>query len=130
MSDVTADFQAHKESGVPSAQTGSLRRVRRIGCAVLGLQLAGFLAWSAIQYSRFALTSDFATYNQAWFLIAHGHLVPYDTVQRFQFWRNHGELLCYPLALLYWVWPHGLTLLWLQDLCVTGAEVVAFTWAC
>ena len=121
MSDVTADSQAHKES---------LRRVRRIGCAVLGLQLAGFLAWSTIQYSRFALTSDFATYNQAWFLIAHGHLVPYDTVQRFQFWRNHGELLCYPLALLYWVWPHGLTLLWLQDLCVTGAEAVAFTWVC
>ena len=119
MSDVTADSQAHR-----------LRRVRRIGCAVLGLQLAGFLAWSTIQYSRFALTSDFATYNQAWFLIAHGHLVPYDTVQRFQFWRNHGELLCYPLALLYWVWPHGITLLWLQDLCVTGAEAVAFIWVC
>ena len=131
MSKVTAITTAHVVPGEPPRPLGApLRRVRRIGYAVLGLQLAGFLAWSTIQYSRFALTWDFATYNQAWYLIAHGHLLPYDTIQRFQFWHNHGELLWYPLALLYWAWPHGVTLLWLQDLCLTGAEVVAFTWVC
>ena len=36
----------------------------------------------------------------------------------------------WPLALLYWVWPHAVTLLWVQDFCIVGAEAVAFTWLC
>jgi hypothetical protein len=130
MSDVTADSLAHKESGMPSAQTGSLCRVRRIGYAVLGLQLAGFLVWSTILYQRFALTSDFAQYHQAWFLIAHGNLDPRDTEPGFLFWQNHSEFLLWPVALLYWIWPHAVLLLWLQDSCVVLAEYVAFSWLC
>jgi hypothetical protein len=125
---VAAPPQAAPEP--PPAPADPLRLVRRIGYAVLGLQLVGFLAWSTILYSRFALTSDFSIYNQAWFLIAHGHLNPFDTVQGFPFWQSHCEFVMWPLALLYWVWPHGVTLLWLQDLCVVGAEAVAFTWLC
>jgi uncharacterized membrane protein len=112
------------------ASAGPLRRVRRIGYVVLGVQLACFLAWSTILYSRFALTFDFAVDNQAWFMIAHGHLDPSSSVQGFPTWQDHSEFLLWPLALLYWVWPHGVTLLWLQDLCVVGAEAVAFTWLC
>lgn len=107
-----------------------LRRVRRIGYSVLGLQWAGFLIWSSILYRRFSLTPDFAQYQQAWYLIAHGHLNPYDTMGRFLFWQNHAEFVMWPLSLLYWVWPHGITLLWLQDTAVVGAELVAFTWLC
>ncbi len=129
MSDVTADSLARKESGMPSAQTGSLCRVRRIGYAVLGLQLACFLVWSTILYQRFALTFDFAINHQAWWQVAQGNLDPY-TIEGFAFWQDHSEFILWPLALLYWVWPHGVTLLWLQDLCVVGAEVVAFTWLC
>jgi hypothetical protein len=121
---------ARAEPGAPQAPAGPLRRVRRIGYAVLGLQLVCFLAWSTLLYRRFALTFDFSMYYQAWFLIAHGNLDPMSTVAGHAFWRNHTELLMWPLALLYWVWPHGVTLLWLQDICVAGAEAVAFTWLC
>ena len=114
----------------PPGPGGSLRRLRRIGCLVLAAKLAGFAVWSALLYHRFALTPDFAQYQQAWYLIAHGHLNPYDTVGNFTFWQNHAEFLMWPIALLYWVFPSGLTLLWLQDIGVVGAELVAFLWIC
>jgi hypothetical protein len=107
-----------------------MRAVRRAGWVVLALKLAAFAAWSALLYRRFALTPDFAQYQQAWYLIAHGHLNPYDTVGNFAFWQNHAEFMMWPLALLYWVFPHGVLLLWLQDLGVVGAELVAFGWLC
>ena len=97
---------------------------------MLAAKLAGFAVWSALLYHRFALTPDFAQYQQAWYLIAHGHLNPYDTVGNFTFWQNHAEFLMWPIALLYWVFPSGVTLLWLQDIGVVGAELVAFLWIC
>ena len=36
----------------------------------------------------------------------------------------------WPLALLYWISPGGVGLLWMQDAGVVGAELVAFLWAC
>ena len=81
-------------------------------------------------YDRFAVSFDFAQFMQSWTLIAHGHLNPYDTVHSFMFWRDHSEFLVWPLAVFYWVWPHGVTLLWIQDVCVVAAEAVAFTWLC
>ena len=107
-----------------------LRTVRRIGLLVLGLKFLGFCAWSLLLYRRFALTPDFAQYQQAWYLIAHGNLNPYDTVGNFAFWQNHGEFIMWPLAVLYWISPGGVGLLWMQDAGVVGAEVVAFLWAC
>ena len=104
--------------------------VRRIGFAVLGLKLAAFGFWSALLYHRFALTPDSAQYQQAWYLIAHGNLSPYDTVSGFAFWQNHAEFIMWPLALLYWVFPNGMLLFWLQDVGVVGAELVAFLWLC
>ena len=73
MSKVIAAPPAHAPPGQPPAPASPLGRIRRIGYAVLGLQLAGFLVWSAIMYSRFAQTADFSIYQQAWFLIAHGN---------------------------------------------------------
>jgi hypothetical protein len=114
----------------PRAVPRPLTWVRRAGYAVLGLKLAGFMVWSAILYHRFSLTPDFAQYQQAWYLIAHGHLDPYDSVGGFPFWRNHAEFIMWPIAPLYWVFPHGVLLLWLQDASVVGAEMVAFGWIC
>lgn len=122
-----ASSRAISEPDVATASPG-LRLVRRIGLAVLGLQLVGFMTWSTVLYQHFALTWDFSIYHQAWVLVAHGHLNPFDTSQGIPFWRNHGELLMWPLAAFYWVWPHGVTLLYLQDLAVVGAEAVAFVW--
>jgi Predicted membrane protein (DUF2079) len=126
-----ATASAQEGAGAP-APAGPLRRVRRIGYAILALQLAFFFAWSTILYRRFSLTLDFAVYHQAWFLIAHGNLDPYNTVVQsgFSFWRDHCEFVMWPLALFYWIWPHDVLLLWLQDAGVVVAEAVAFTWLC
>ena len=94
------------------------------------LQLVLAMAWSSLLYSRFATTFDFSMFQQAWVLIAHGHLNPLNTIKDVYFWQDHTELFMWPLALLYWVWPHGVMLLWVQDICVIIAEAVAFTWLC
>ena len=107
-----------------------MRRARRIGYVVLGLQLCLSLWWSTLLYDRFALTFDFTMFHQAWVLIAHGHMNPYNTIKNSYFWQDHSEFIMWPLALLYWLWPHSVTLLWVQDICVIGAETVAFTWLC
>ncbi|HVT71270.1 MAG TPA: DUF2079 domain-containing protein [Trebonia sp.] len=107
-----------------------LGRVRRAGYVLLGLQLAGFLAWSVFEYQRFSLTADYSQYNQAWFLVAHGNLDPYGTVGGIRFWQNDAEFMPWLLAPLYWVFRSGLVLPWVQDLSVVGAELVAFAWLC
>lgn len=112
------------------ASTTSLTTVKRIGYTVFGIQLLGFLIWSAVLYQRFAVTFDFSIYHQAWYLIAHGTFNPLSTVTGHPFWQNHSEFIMWPVALLYWVYPHGVTLLWLQDLSVVSAELIAFLWAC
>ena len=130
MSGVPATTPADDESGETPAPARPLLLVRRIGYVVLGLQLAGFLVWSTFVYRRFALSLDFAQFNQAWFLMTHGNLDPFDSVRGYPWWRDHCAFVLWPLALLYWPWPHGVTMLWLQDMCVVGAEAVAFTWLC
>lgn len=107
-----------------------LVRVRRIGYAVLAVQLGCLCAWSAVLYHRYALTFDFAVYHQPWYLIAHGHLDPYSSVSKLPFWRNDAEFALWPLAALYWVWPHDVMLLWAQDAGVVAAEALAFGWLC
>ena len=104
--------------------------LRRVGFAVLAAQLIGFCAWSALLYHRFALTWDFAVYHQPWYLIAHGNLDPPTSVERMQFWRNDAEFAIWPLAPFYWIWPHDVVLLWLQDIGIVTAEAVAFGWMC
>src|ERR1039457_5327138 len=73
------------------ASAGSLRGLRRVGFAILGLQLLGLGASSALLYHRFALTWDFAVYHQPWYLIAHGNLDPRTSVESMTFWRNDSE---------------------------------------
>jgi hypothetical protein len=110
--------------------TSLLSWTQRIGYMVLALQFAAFIAWSATLYNRFAVTIDYAVYHQPWYLIAHGHLDPYSTVAGMPFWRNDSEFMPWILAPLYWIWPHGLLLMWLQGLSIVGAEAVVFTWIC
>jgi uncharacterized membrane protein len=86
------------------------------------------LLLSAHQYSRFGLGVDFATSNQAAFLISHGHLNPFVTTHRYPYLDDHFGLLLYPIALIYLVYPHGIVLLWLQDLAGVGAEMATIWW--
>jgi len=95
---------------------------------VLGLQLVLFLAVSTYRYHRFDLYTDFGTYAQAFSVIAHGNLRPFDTFQTYPFWQNHFELAMWPIGLLGSVWPHPIVLLWMQDLAVVATELVALLW--
>jgi hypothetical protein len=104
--------------------------VRRIGYLALGLQFAALLVWSAILWSRFTQTNDFAVYHQVWYLIAHGDLYPFATAWGHYFARGDSEYLLWLIAPFYWIWPHDIVQLWLQDACISGAELVAFAWIC
>ncbi len=108
----------------------ALGRVRIAGFVLLAVELILLCWWSSVLVGRFALTKDFGAYQQAAFLIGHGHLNPYSTVLRLQFWRNDTELLLWPLAVFVRIWPHLTALPWLQDLALVGAQAVAFNWIC
>ncbi len=129
-------FRIPRQQAAPGAEHGPAAPVvladwiRKAGYAVLAVQLLGFCAWSTLLYHRYALTWDFAVYHQPWYLIAHGHLDPATSVESMPFWRNDAEFAIWPLAIFYWVGPHSLTLLWLQDIGVVAAEVIAFSWMC
>jgi uncharacterized membrane protein len=86
------------------------------------------LVFSTVQYSRFGLTNDFANYSQAWWEVAHGQLDPFMTGFGVPFWRDNAEFILWPLSLLYYVDPHPITLLWVQDIVVVLTELVTFVW--
>ncbi|HYA68401.1 MAG TPA: hypothetical protein VED63_06690, partial [Acidimicrobiales bacterium] len=108
--------------------SGAMRRARRIGWVLIGLQLVAMLAFSTVQYHRFALTSDFGAYSQAWWKIAHGQLNPWSSVFATPFWKNDAEFALWPLSQLFWVYPHAAVLLWIQDLAVAATELVTLAW--
>lgn len=109
------------------------RRLRRtiwhIGAPLLAVQAAVLIALSVVQYHRFALSFDFATYYQAWWLIGHGHLDPFSTTLGIPFVANDFELLMWPLALLTKVSTSPLVLLTVEDLAVVATNAVTLSWA-
>jgi Predicted membrane protein (DUF2079) len=107
-----------------------LRRARVAGLVLLGIQLVVLCWWSSVLAGRFALTRDFATAEQAIWLIAHGHLNPYSSTIGYAFWKNHAEFILWPLAGLEYLWPHPVTLLWIQTIASVGAEAIALGWIC
>ncbi len=114
-----------QNAGLPEMQR-MLRRVS-VGCLIaLGAQLVLVLSASTIQFERFGLDSDFSLFNQAAYLITHGDLIP-TTLGR-PYLDDHFGLLIYPIALLYRVYPHGVLLLWLQDIAGVVAEAVVLRW--
>ena len=108
----------------------SIRRVRVAGLVVLGIQFFGLAVWSQILCSHFAVGTDFTGYGQAWFLMAHGHLDPYVSSWGEKFLSDHASFIMIPLSAFWWVWPHAVTLLWLQCVAIVVGEGVAFVWMC
>jgi len=109
-----------------------MRLVRRLAWAMSILLAIGLFAYSLHIYRHFDLTTDFAIPNQAWSQIAHGHLNPYSTLNPFNyphygypFWQDHFELIVWPLALLWFVYPHSIDLLVVQDVGLAGSVLVA-----
>jgi uncharacterized membrane protein len=102
--------------------------LRWVGWGLIAVQFIGFLLWSGYLMSHASFGHDTAIYFQSWDLIAHGHLLPRNTIQGgYYFWQNDGEFIVYLLAPLYWVFPdHLLGLLWLQDLALSGTIAVCY----
>ncbi len=93
-------------------------------------QFVALCVWSAIQPSRGGLTSDFALCQQAITLITRGGLNPWSTVAGYHFFQDHGFALLWLLAPLEALWPHPVTLLWIQNAALLAGELVAFGWIC
>ena len=105
-----------------------LRRTFYVVSGLLMVQLALFLVWSQVETSRFLLNIDAAQYEQAWYLIAHGVMDPVDSMKAAFFWQDHSVFLFWGAAPLWYVWPHPVTLLWLQDIFAVAAEFVGVLW--
>ena len=91
------------------------------------------MVWSRHLWDRFDLTSDFATFSQAWNQIGTGHLNPYESTfayyyphYGYPFWQSHFELMMWPLALLRTLGASAFSLLVVQDLALAGFGLVAF----
>jgi hypothetical protein len=104
--------------------------VRVVGLALVAVQLILLLGLTALLVHRRAQTWDYSIYQQAAWLIAHGHLDPFSTLLHKKFILNDGELLIWPLAALLRVWPNLALLPWLQDVALAGAECIALGWIC
>jgi uncharacterized membrane protein len=93
------------------------------------IQLVVLVLRSRRQWQHFNLSLDFAIFHQAWHQIGAGHLNPEISVFGYPFWQSHFELIMWPLALVGRVVPNdGLSLLYLQDLAIVGAEAVVVGW--
>jgi Predicted membrane protein (DUF2079) len=119
----------------PTVLRGALRTAWFIGVAVFAAQFILLLLHSWYLWDHFDLTSDFGQYSQAWQQIATGHLNPYDTTYAwyyphygYPFYQADLELILWPLSLLYWVYPHSIDLLIVQDVALAGAGLVAYRW--
>ena len=122
----------------PRAATNALSRhalftlggVKRAALVVFAVELVIWGRWSDVLASRDALTTDFSNYMQAVYLISHGVLNPYDTghLPGLYFWQDHAAFIVWPLTALWAIWPHTVTLLWIQDVASVGVCYVAFLW--
>lgn len=123
-----ADRQATLTAPEPETETigPSLRRFRQVGLVVFLLEFVGFGAWSTIVWDRFSLTWDWWLLYGATSHISHSAFTPaLQTVE-----EHFDAVILWPLAWLVRLPPHGLLLLWAQDLAVAVGGAVAFLWVC
>jgi hypothetical protein len=119
-----------------------LRRLRVAGLILIALEFLGFCVWSEIQVHKFALTADYSLYQQAVYLMAHGHLWPRVTeggaplsfsgghFSAFPLFTNEAEFFLVPIAVLYRIWPHLVVAKFAQDIAICGGQALAFLWMC
>lgn len=119
-----------------------LRRFRTAGLILIAVEFIGFCIWSAIEVHRFALTADFALYQQAVYMLAHGHLWPHVTdggapiafsggqLHAFPLFSNEAEFFLVPIAVLYRIWPHVVVAKLAQDVAICGGQALVFLWMC
>jgi hypothetical protein len=107
---------------------GRLEQVRRIVWVFFALQLVFLFVWSAYLYSRYSITNDGGQFIQGVYVIAHGHLAGPSSLEGHTILQDHFTLAWWPLSISVLLWPHALILMWVQDLAMVAAEVVALRW--
>lgn len=126
---ITPSLNCHDVEDIPKRTWRSLLGDTMLGRLVPTLfigQTAILILLDTILYMHFDMTKDFMEVYQAWFLVAHGQLNPYLMSVHEYFWQNHLEWIMWSLALLYSIYPHGITLLTGQDVATVAATAVAF----
>lgn len=113
----------------PLERSPQVKLACRMGYALLAAQLAVLLGFSIALYDHYDLTLDYAFYLQALSSIRHGQFDPFSSVFHYPIWQNTGEFVMWPLALVYFIFPHGIDLLVVEDLALVGAELIAWQWA-
>jgi len=108
----------------------SLQRVQAYGLVVIFGAFLALADWSSFLVRRFSLTMDYSYYAQPWYLIAHGNFDPYSTTFPPSFFHSTVQVMMWPLAALWYLWPHAVTLLWLQDAATAGCAALLFIWMC
>lgn len=129
MTTVAAPITARDED-TPRARTGDrpLRWAARVGWLGLGIQLMLMIALNIVEQDHFGLTLDDASYYQAFYLISRGHLDAFSSIQHFPWWKNNGEWITWPLALLSRPILNQTSFLTLEDLFLVGAGAVGLVW--
>lgn len=117
----------------PSLYTAHLDRDRVAPTLVLAralilAQLAWLIVFGLLEYRQDSLTLDFGFYNQVTWLIGHGHLNPYSTIMGSRAWRNDGELILWPLAILRDLPPGAFWLKIVQAVALSGTSWVTVSW--
>ena len=105
-----------------------LRQGLAVGLVALVVQLLGFLVFSQVQAWHFNLEQDYSQFGQAWYLAAHLDFSSVVTIKSRPFYMDHGDFFLYALVPLWYLWPHAVTLMWVQDIFAVLAEAIALIW--
>lgn len=109
---------------------GSVGRLLTIGAVLAAvLQFAVLVIYSLNRFNHFDVGIDYAMFNQATYLISHGHLNPFNTIYTDRFWQDQFNLMAWPIGLLRTVFSSSLMLLYLQALGIASATFLLIRFA-
>ncbi len=105
------------------------------GLVLFTAQFVGLIIWSRFLWDHFDLTTDMASFSQAFSEIGRGHLDPYMSTVAYNyphygysFYQDHFSLIMWPLSLLYTLSHTSFTLLVVQDFALAGTGLIAYSW--
>ncbi|MGP6189348.1 MAG: DUF2079 domain-containing protein [Vulcanimicrobiaceae bacterium] len=113
----------------PCSESGLGAEMRLLFAAGCAAQFVLLVSVSIYETAHASLTWDFATYYQAFWLIAHGDMQPFSSLGHIPFSQIHANFLMWPLAALGALDSAPLTLKLLQDVALSGASLVALLWS-
>ncbi len=93
------------------------------------LQFLGLLILSINRFIHFDGGIDYAIFNQATYLIGHGHISPYNTLYSDRFWQDQFNLLAWPIGFIRVIFPSSFSLLVIQAGVIAATSYVVMRFA-